>query len=59
MATKPGRPIDLGELLINVSQDPLISSTMDFSGWRGSSIGFSIDGPTVLDGTVKVQLVSL
>lgn len=56
MDLKPNRTVDLGELLIDINEDNQISTVMDFSGWRGAALGFVVDGPGTLTGTVTVEV---
>ena len=58
MALKPGRQVDLGELIMDISVNSQETPAMDFSGWRGGANAISIDGPSVLDGTVKIQVTN-
>jgi len=48
------RAVDLGTLTIPASSQA--SSSLDFTGWRGSVESIDIYGPGVLTGSVKVQV---
>lgn len=48
--------LDLGELLIDVSEDNDNSNSMDFSGWRAACRSITIFGPGALTAAIKVQV---
>ena len=48
--------IDLGDLLIDVSEDNDNSNSMDFTGWRSACRSVTIFGPGTLTSTITVQV---
>lgn len=56
MALKPQITQDLGELYIDTTVDPTVSSVLKFDSWRGAIQVVIVDGPGALTGTARVQV---